>query len=86
MILQNALTARKDGKVGHERDSYQYTGSQPTEFLTRKSFLVPLTLNFLERMRIVIDFFAPVKESFIARNNQKITSIFAGWKDIHLVN
>ena len=75
MILQNALTATKDGKVRHERDSYQYN-----------LFLVPLTLKFLERMRIVIDFFAPVKESFIARNNQKITSIFAGWKDIHLVN
>ena len=66
MILQNALTATKDGKVGQERDSYQYTGPQPTEFLTRKSFLVPLILIFLERMRIAIDFFAPVKESCIA--------------------
>ena len=65
MILQNSLTATKDGKVGQERDSYQYTGPQPTEFLKKKSFLVPLTLIFLERMRIAINFFAPVKGSFI---------------------
>ena len=65
MILQNALTARKDGKVGHERDSYHYTGPQPTEFLTRKSFFGSFDFNFLERMRIAIDFFAPVKGSFI---------------------
>ena len=58
----------------------------PSQQSSENLFLVPLTLNFLERMRIVIDFFAPVKESFIARNNQKIMSIFAGWKDIHLVN
>ena len=49
----------------------------PSQQSSENLFLVPLTLNFLERMRIVIDFFAPVKESFIARNNQKITSIFA---------
>ena len=34
--------------------------------LRENLFLVPLTLIFLERMRIAIDFFAPVKESCIA--------------------
>ena len=65
MILQNALTATKDGKVGHERDSYQYTSPQPTEFLTRKSFLVPLILIFLERMRIAIDFLLLLKRAVL---------------------
>ena len=45
-----------------------------------------LKVYILYMLWIAIDFFAPVKESFIARNNQKIMSIFAGWKDIHLVN
>ena len=67
MILQNAMTATNDGKVGHEKEIPISTLVPSQQSSLRENlFLVPLTLIFLERMRIAIDFFAPVKESCIA--------------------